>query len=110
MKSKLAYSLSFIFNVVLLILAIYHFRRRVVLNQQLAKSAKNRFSLVYAAVAILMASFSYEYIALAYEFYGVSVDHGHAGIAYLTSGLINMTIGIVGIIIGRILISWNIIE
>ncbi|MEH6443356.1 MAG: hypothetical protein V7784_05630 [Oceanospirillaceae bacterium] len=103
----MSYSLSFIFNVVLLILVIYHFRRKVVQNQQQGKSAKNWFSCVYVSVAILISVYGYEWVALVYEFYGVSIDHGHAGIAYLASGVVNIIIGFVGIIFGRIIIGWK---
>jgi hypothetical protein len=106
-ESELAYSLSFIFNVVLLILVIYHFRRKVVQHQQQGKSAKNWFSCVYAIVAILISVYGYEYIALVYEFYDVSIDHGHAGIAYLASGVFNIIISLAGIIFGRIIIGWK---
>jgi hypothetical protein len=106
-KSELSYSLSFVFNVVLLILVIYHFRKKVVLNQQQAKSAKNGFSCIYVGVVIVISVFGYEWVALTYEFFGVSIDHGEAGIAYLASGVFNMIMGLVGIIIGRILIGWN---
>ena len=103
----MSYSLSFIFNVILLILAIYHFRRKVVSNQLHGKSAKNWFSGVYAVVAILISAFGYEYVALIYEFCGFCIYTGPEGIAYLTSGIFNMMIGFAGIIIGRIIIGWN---
>lgn len=106
----MSYSLSFVLNVVLLILVVFHFRRRVVTNQQLGRSAKNWFSLVYAAAAVLIASFGYELVALAYEFYGLSIDHGPDGIAYLASGVFNIMIGFVGIIVGRIIIGWRAID
>jgi len=109
-ESELSYSLSFIFNIVLLILVVYHFRRKVVHNQQQGKSAKNWFSCVYAVIAILISVYGYESVALVYEFYGVVIDHGQEGIAYLTSGLFNIFIAIAGIIIGRIIVGWNCID
>lgn len=86
---------------------IFHFRRRVVLNQQSGRSAKNWFSIGYAVVAVLIASFGYDWFALVYEFYGISIDHGPEGIAYLTSGVFNIMIGTVGVIVGRIIVAWN---
>jgi len=109
-KPGLSYSLSFIFNVVLLILVIYHFRRKVVQNLQQGKSAKNWFSCVYVVAALLISVYGYESVALVYEYYGLSIDHGQAGIAYLASGLVNIIIGFAGIIIGRIVIGWNSVE
>jgi len=109
-KSELSYSLSFIFNIVLLILVIYHFRRKVVHNQQRYNSAKNWFSCLYAFIAVLISVYGYESVALVYQSYGIGIDHGPGGIAYLTSGLFNTFIGIAGIIIGRIVIGWNCVE
>ena len=109
-ESELSYSLSFIFNIVLLILVIYHFRRKVVRNQLRGKSAKNWFSCVYAVIAILISVYGYESVALVYELYGIGIDHGPEGIAYLTSGLFNIFIAFTGIIIGRIVIGWNCID
>ncbi len=109
-ESELSYSLSFIFNIVLLILVIYHFRRRVLHNQQQSRSAKRWFSCVYAVIAILISVYGYESVVLVYDFYGVGIDHGPGGIAYLTSGLFNIFIAVAGIIIGRIVVGWNCIE
>jgi len=109
-ESELSYSLSFIVNIVLLLLVIYHFRRKVLHNQQQAKSAKHWFSCVYALIAIIISVYGYESVALVYEFYGVGIDHGPGGIAYLTSGLFNIFIAIAGIIFGRIVIGWNSID
>lgn len=109
-NAQVLYSLSFIFNVVLLILIIVHFRRKVLLNQQQARSSKNWFSMTYAVVAVITAAFGYEWFALVYEFYGVSIDHGPDGIAYLTSGIFNIMIGAAGVIVGRIIIAWNCVE